>query len=324
MAFCYEVSYGADICDDAIEERQEMVALNPNRRTPPPIPLPPILLPSEFANHPDPSKRSGILCVAAWKWFKRNPLKNWRFAFFFLFSASSLILFVLRGPSRMTADVLAGVLAVSLAIYGAAHFRLILGLHSEVHALRNNNARFMSENNKIRHQIDKLRRGRRELAEMERDLDRATEHYLVNIEKFKHFSRRLKRFSECSIGGIQKIKKLSAVAMDQINNELLQHERDILMKVLDSVVVHDEGDGLTESEYGDFVNALPKCFQKTFKMMNKPFVEICGEDGLLSWDSFNALADRFAIERVRAESQRYLTRHSLLNRESLLAQQGPQ
>ena len=76
------------------------------------------------------SKRSGI--CAPCQWFKEKPLARMQFAVLLLFGILTPVWTLVRLTGSLTGDILSGVAALILALYGANHFRILLGLKDQV------------------------------------------------------------------------------------------------------------------------------------------------------------------------------------------------
>ena len=79
---------------------------------------------------PAPPKRSGIF--ASCKWFKESPLRRWTFGVMLLFALLTPIWIIIRATGPMAGDIISGIAGFALAVYGANHFRILLGLKEQV------------------------------------------------------------------------------------------------------------------------------------------------------------------------------------------------
>ena len=108
-----------------------------------------------------------------------------------------------------------------------------------------------------------------------------------------------------NIAGLEKLQEMSKQVQDSIQKELVQHQRDILMRVQESMEFGDDKEGLSLDEYKKFIDALPANFQDRFKGMDKDgnddygFSEVAGDDGEIDMDEFTKLCDDFALENAK-------------------------
>eukprot|EP01084_Bolivina_argentea_P215780 366425_1 len=142
----------------------------------------------------------------------------------------------------------------------------------------------------------KLQRAIEELGGCNDRLQDTKKGYSENVKRFQEINDKLSKLADDNIVGLEKLQKMSKTTQDSIQKELIQHQRDILMRVQESMEFGDDMEGLNETEYNKFIGCLPKSFQKRFKNMGK-FRDIAG-DGILQMDSFTILCDRFANEEA--------------------------
>ena len=187
-----------------------------------------------------------------------------------------------------------------LALYGARHFRMLLGLKVEVDRYGKLNENFKEENQKLHREVDRLSRAHDELAAIQQRLQETTKGYAENIEKFRNIDETLRKLAEDNIEGVEKLKELSQHVQESMHDELVQHERDILHKVMEALEFQDSKEGLNEEEYNKFIGLLPLSFQRRFSNMNYTFDQISGPDGILDIEDFRKLADEFAVQEAKA------------------------
>merc|ERR1712154_628755 len=185
-----------------------------------------------------------------------------------------------------------------LALYGAQHFKILLGLREQVDKMRALNGQFKSGNAELSVEVSRLRKGHEELSAVNSQLKQTTKAHEANIAKFKALDEKLASLGKGSVEGLEKLQEMSATVQDSIRKELVQHERDILNRVQDAMEFGDDQEGLNEDEYNRMVNALPKSFRSRFDSMGKSFSEMAGDDGVLDMDEFTKVADAFAEEIV--------------------------
>merc|ERR1712154_710191 len=105
--------------------------------------------------------------------------------------------------------------------------------------------------------------------------------YTENISKFKALDDKLGKLADDNIAGLEKLQEMSKTVQDSIQKELIQHQRDILMRVQETMEFGDDTDGLNEDEYNRFIALLPVGFQKRFEEMGKSFADMAGDDGVM-------------------------------------------
>jgi len=245
-----------------------------------------------------PPKREGI--CAGWKWFKEDPRNRYAFGVFLLFGVICAVCIAIRFGQQISGDILAGIIAVGLAIYGAHHFRVLLGLTVEVERTMQLNRDFKAENMELQREVDRLRKAHVELTGVQRSLQQSTQSFAENIERLRRLDETLNSLSDDHIQGVQKLRDLSSTVQSAIQNDLLQHERDILHKVMARMEFKDDKEGLNRYEYDRFLSALPLSFQRRFSGMNKTFDDFAGGDDVLDFQEFVKLADEFAVQEAKA------------------------
>merc|ERR1712157_64934 len=112
-------------------------------------------------------------------------------------------------------------------------------------------------------------------------LQQTTKSYQENISKFKALDEKLGKLADDNIAGLEKLQEMSATVQDSIQKELVQHQRDILMRVQETMEFGDDTEGLSEDEYIRFINYLPATFRQRFENMGQDFSDIAGDDGIL-------------------------------------------
>eukprot|EP01084_Bolivina_argentea_P057785 105549_1 len=239
-------------------------------------------------------------CCAPCQWFKEKPLSRWQFGVFLLFGFLTLIWLIMKATGGITGEVLAGLCALILSCYAANHFRLLLGLKEQVDRFSKNNRRMKSENSAIRTEVSKLSKAQQELSAVHGRLEETNRAYQSNIEKFKNLDERLSKLAADNISGLEKLQEMSKTVQDSITKELVQHERDIVFRVQESMEIGDDQDGLSEDEFNRFIAALPLSFRQRFENMAESWSDIAGDDGVLDMEEFTALADKFALEEAAA------------------------
>merc|ERR1712154_566222 len=229
------------------------------------------------------------------QWFKESPLKRWPFAVFLLFGILAIIWILIRATGSLTGDILSGLCAFILACYGANHFRILLGLKEQVDRFSKNNAAMKQENAALKMEVNKLSKAQEELGATADRLNQTTKSYQENISKFKALDEKLGKLADDNIAGLEKLQEMSKTVQDSIQKELVQHERDILMRVQETMEFGDDTEGLTEDEYNRFIDYLPVTFQQRFEKMGQSFSDIAGKDGILDMDEFTKICDEFAV-----------------------------
>jgi len=241
------------------------------------------------------------------KWFMERPLSRWMFAVMLLFGPACLFWVILKASSGITGDILCGVSAIVLSLWGAQHFKILLGLKENVEKMARNNREFKKENGEMQRQVDKLLKAQVELAATHDTLNRTTNEYKENIAKFKALDEKLNSLADDSIAGLGALKEMSKNVQASIVKEMKQHERDVLSTTFEAVELRDDQDGLSEQEFNQFVSALPANFQERFSTMSeqgKSFKDIAGDDGIMDMDEFTTLCDEFAEQAVAGNTMK--------------------
>eukprot|EP01083_Nonionella_stella_P252577 870060_1 len=222
---------------------------------------------------PKPPKRNGICAPCIW--FKEKPLSRWQFIVLLLFGILTPLWVVIRLTGSLTGDIIAGVSGFFLAIYGANHFRILLGLKEQVDRFGKNNREFKTMNAGLRTEVSKLTKATEELSGVADRLKQTTKGYEENVSKFRALDEKLGKLADDNIAGLEKLQELTKTVQDSIQKELIQHQRDIVMRIQESMEMKDDKEGMTNDEYNAFINYLPKGFQIRFQKIN--FNEISGD-----------------------------------------------
>lgn len=133
------------------------------------------------------------------KWFMESPLKRYPFAVFILFGALTFLWLILYFTSGETGFVMAGIAAIIMSIYGANHFRILLGLKAEVDKMSRLNNDFRTENASLKTEVDKLSKARIQLQEVEGGLRQSNQRLKENLEKFRQLDENLRQLSGSNI-----------------------------------------------------------------------------------------------------------------------------
>merc|ERR1712129_411868 len=188
-----------------------------------------------------PPKRVGI--CASCQWFKESPMTRWTFAIMLLFAVLTPIWIIIRATGSLTGDILSGLCAFILACYGANHFRILLGLKEQVDRFGKNNKAMKAENAQMKMEVNKLSKAQEELGATADRLNQTTKSYQENISKFKALDEKLGKLADDNIAGLEKLQEMSATVQDSIQKELVQHQRDILMRVQETMEFGDDKEG---------------------------------------------------------------------------------
>merc|ERR1712150_339539 len=186
-----------------------------------------------------------------------------------------------------------GVSAIIMSALGANHFRILLALKKEVDNLSKLNQRFREENMALQQEVDKLGRAREQLSSVEAGLKESNRKLKENVEKFR-------KLADSNIEGLEKLQKSSQQVMKTMQENLIRHEKQILMKVFDHLDLKGKTDGLTKEEFENFWTQMPSSYVQRWEKMGKTFEDIAGDDGVLDYDEFRGLCDRFAEEEAHA------------------------
>merc|ERR1712129_125578 len=228
-----------------------------------------------------------------------SPMTRWTFAVMLLFAVLTPIWIIIRATGSLTGDILSGLCAFILACYGANHFRILLGLKEQVDRYSALNQGFKDENVAMQMEVSKLTKAAEELTAISHRLNQTTKSYQENISKFKALDEKLGKLADDNIAGLEKLQEMSATVQDSIQKELVQHQRDILMRVQETMEFGDDKEGMSEDDYNRFIQLLPAGFQKRFDDMQQNFEDIAGDDGILDLDEFTKICDTFAVEEAK-------------------------
>merc|ERR1712129_551877 len=220
-----------------------------------------------------------------------SPMTRWTFAVMLLFAVLTPIWIIIRATGSLTGDILSGLCAFILACYGANHFRILLGLKEQVDRFGKNNKAMKAENAQMKMEVNKLSKAQEELGATADRLNQTTKSYQENISKFKALDEKLGKLADDNIAGLEKLQEMSATVQDSIQKELVQHQRDILMRVQETMEFGDDKEGMSEDEYNRFIQLLPRNFQRRFENMQHSFDEIAGDDGILDLVEFTKICD---------------------------------
>merc|ERR1719229_405527 len=194
----------------------------------------------------------------------------------------------------LTGDILSGVAALILALYGANHFRILLGLKEQVDKYARNNKAMKEENVQIKREVSKLSKASEELSGVSIQLSATTKSYKENISKFKALDERLSKLADDNIAGLEKLQEMTKTVQDSIQKELVQHQRDIVMRVQETMEFGDDQEGMSKEEYDRFVGALPAAYQAVFNKQD--FNQMAGDDGNMDLKEFTKMIDDICIE----------------------------
>jgi len=234
----------------------------------------------------------------AWEWFKEKPLQRWPFLLFFVFFALTFIWLFIYLSAGITGCALAAAFAVVMSLYGANHFRLLLGLKEEVDKMDKLNQSFRAENAQLRQEVDKLSRARENLTNVEIKLKESNAKLKENLEKFRELDKNLKQLSGSNIQGLEKLQSSCEAVMNRWKESLIKHEKTLLNKVFDEFEMSDNKPDMSKEEFDQFIKALPPSYQDRWKKMNTTFEELAGEDNIMQYDEFRKLVDRWAEEEA--------------------------
>merc|ERR1719415_393327 len=112
------------------------------------------------------------------------------------------------------------------------------------------------ENSQIKREVSKLSKASEELSGVSIQLKATTKSYKENISKFKALDERLSKLADDNIAGLEKLQEMTKTVQDSIQKELVQHQRDILMRVQETMEFGDDTEGLNEEEYDRFIALL--------------------------------------------------------------------
>merc|ERR1711971_814837 len=161
------------------------------------------------------------------------------------------------------------------------------------------NKAMKAENAAVKMEVNKLSKAQEELGATADRLKQTTKAYGENIAKFKALDEKLGKLADDNIAGLEKLQEMSKTVQDSIQKELVQHQRDILMRVQETMEFGDDQEGMSEDEYTRFIELLPAGFQKRFADMGRGFEDMCGDDGVMDLEEFTRICDEFAVEEAK-------------------------
>lgn len=238
-----------------------------------------------------------------WKWFLKNPWERWPFLIFFAFGILTILWLVIYITGGSFAGYLAaGIAAVLMSLYGANHFRTLLGLKEEVDKLHKMNQNFRQENAQLTQEVDKLQKARVQLNGVETSLKQNNEKLKADLKKFQELDKHLKSLSGSSIEGLEKLTKSTDTIMKKWKESLITHERSILNKVFDEFAFAKNKESVSKNEFMQFIQALPEEYQQRYNQLGQTFEQIAGDDNQMDYDEFDKLVTRW-VEGVALGDQ---------------------
>ena len=87
--------------------------------------------------------------------------------------------------------------------------------------------------------------------------------------------------------------------MKTMQENLIRHEKQILMKVFDHLEMKDRVDGLSKDEFENFWTQMPSSYVQRWRAMGITFEELAGDD-VLDYEEFRSLVDKFAEQEAQA------------------------
>mmetsp|Transcript_73665 Transcript_73665/g.90381 ORF Transcript_73665/g.90381 Transcript_73665/m.90381 type:complete len:270 (-) Transcript_73665:71-880(-) len=234
------------------------------------------------------------------KWFKADPCHRWQFAFFLLFGCLDFIWLIMFFTSPTVGFVMAGICAIIMSLYGANHFRILLGLKEEVDKMAKLNKSFRAENAALKIEVNKLENARKQLTGVEASLKESNKKLKDNLTKFRQLDENLKKLGGQNIAGLERLQEQSQKVMGKWKESLIQHEKSILQKVYDRFEGDDGNLDMSKDEFKKFVAALPDSYQQRMRDSGKTFEDFAGDDGQLDIDELRNLLNEFA-EGVASE-----------------------
>lgn len=167
----------------------------------------------------------------AFEWFMESPWTRWPFALFILFGLASLLWLILYFAEPSMGYMLAGISAIVMSLYGAYHFKILLGLKEQVDQYANLNKQFKQENAALRKEVDKLSHARVRLQTVQGELSDSNKTLAESLEKFRTLEANLQASSADNIEGLGEILKQSKAVVESMNEQCQKSERAILKTV---------------------------------------------------------------------------------------------
>merc|ERR1712129_569244 len=152
----------------------------------------------------------------------------------------------------------------------------------------------MGENVQIKREVSKLSKASEELTGVSIQLRATTKSYKENISQFKALDEKLSKLADDNIAGLEKLQEMTRTVQDSIAKEMVQHQRDIVMRVQETMEFGDDQEGMSKREYDRFVGALPAAYQQVFK--GRDFNEMAGDDGNMDLKELLHSLTKFALK----------------------------
>eukprot|EP01083_Nonionella_stella_P317276 1154279_1 len=241
------------------------------------------------------AKKYNGICASC-KWYNDAPLlqrctdsKRRTFLLMLSFGLLTPVWMILRVTGTLTGDLVAGVSALILALYAANRFRILLRLKNEVGRYEKYNKAFKQENASLKKAVSRLGKANDQLKGVSDRLEKTSKAYEENIGKFRKLDQALGKLTLENIDGLKKIQEKARQVQQSIERERIGHQRDILMRIHETMEDGDRKEGLTQDEWHQFIGALPPECQDTFTQID--FKERTSGDDTMDLKEFTKLVD---------------------------------
>lgn len=143
-----------------------------------------------------------------WKWFMQDPFNRLPFLVFVVFGFLTIIWLITYFLSGyLTGYLCAGLAAMAMSLYGANHFRTLLGLKEQVDRLHRLNNEFRVENAQLSQEVDNLTRAKDQLNNVKDNLRMSNAKLKQSLKKFQELDAHLKTLADGSIVTFHTAKK---------------------------------------------------------------------------------------------------------------------
>jgi len=182
---------------------------------------------------------------------------------------------------------------IVLNIFAMRYFYTLIGLKAQVDTFGNLNQRFSSEHGKISHEVDKFQRANESLKDSQNRIRQANLKNRENLNQFAQLQETMKAMNLHTIDELKGITNKANRIGDKWQEQLIEHERDMLHTVFDRYEEASGKSGMTIKEFEEFSKQLPESYQKRFARLGT-FEKISHDGKHLNFSDFDAALDLFA------------------------------
>jgi len=190
--------------------------------------------------------------------------------------------------------VIAGIAGCITGLFGFYQFRLLMALKEQVETLTKLNVNFKSENSAIIKEVHNLESASIQLRSTEDRLRQSTQKQKENINNLNELNKNLGTMGGSNMESMARIQDMSKKMVSKWKEELLKHERQLLVIVYERHEFKDNEAGLQEDEYKEFLAALPEDYQQRFQVKGT-FKELADSNGVIHYDKFKEFLDQMSV-----------------------------